>query len=79
MSRADVIRFGGVPVALVVDGEARINGGLSREVDATVKGMCLFAMEVQAGAIDGPYTRRARAARTRGWRTLTGRGPRARR
>jgi cobyrinic acid a,c-diamide synthase len=56
MSRADVIRFGGVPVALVIDGEARINDGLSREVDATVKGMCLFAMEVQVGAIDGPYS-----------------------
>ncbi len=56
MNRAAVIRFGGVPVALVIDGEARINDGLSREVEATVKGMCLFAMEVQAGAIDGPYT-----------------------
>jgi len=56
MNRAEVIRFNGDPVALVVDGEAHISGGLSAGAEATVKGMCLFAMEVQAGAIDGPYS-----------------------
>ena len=56
MNRAELIRLGGEPVALVVDGEAHITGGLTAEAESTVKGMCLFAMEVQAGAIDGPYT-----------------------
>lgn len=37
-------------------GHARIVDRLSREDQATVQGMCLFATEVQAGAIDPPYT-----------------------
>ena len=56
MSKGQVIRLNGDVVALVVDGEARIMDGLSEPAMLTVKGMCLFAMEVQAGAIDPPYT-----------------------
>ena len=56
MSKGQVIRLNGDVVALVVDGEARIMDGLSDPAMLTVKGMCLFAMEVQAGAIDRPYT-----------------------
>jgi hypothetical protein len=56
MRKGQVIRLGGDVVALVVDGEARIMDGLSDPAMLTVKGMCLFAMEVQAGAIDPPYT-----------------------
>ena len=54
MSKGQVIRLNGEVVALVVDGEARIVDGLSEPAMLTVKGMCLFAMEVQAGAIDPP-------------------------
>jgi hypothetical protein len=56
MRKGQVIRLGGDVVALLVDGEARIMDGLSDPAMLTVKGMCLFAMEVQAGAIDPPYT-----------------------
>ncbi len=56
MSKGQVIRLNGDVVALVVDGEARIMDGLSEPAMLTVKGMCLFAMEVQAGVIDPPYT-----------------------
>ena len=56
MRKGQVIRLNGDVVALVVDGEARIMEGLSDPAMLTVKGMCLFAMEVQAGAIDPPYT-----------------------
>ncbi len=50
------MRLRGEPVAVVVDGEARIVASLGEGDAVTVKGMCLFAMEVQAGAIDPPYT-----------------------
>lgn len=56
MSKAQVIRFNGAVVALVVDGEAHVTDDLADESAGTVKGMCLFAMEVQAGAIDPPYS-----------------------
>jgi hypothetical protein len=56
MSKGQVIRLNGNVAALVVDGEARIMDGLSEPAMLTVKGMCLFAMEVQAGVIDPPYT-----------------------
>ena len=56
MSRVDLVRLDGKPVAVVADGEARITAGLDEQAEATVKGMCLFAMEVQAGVVDGPYT-----------------------
>lgn len=56
MSKGQVIRLEGDVVALVVDGEARVVDGLCEASALTVKGMCLFAMEVQAGAIDPPYT-----------------------
>ena len=56
MSKGQVIRLNGDVVALVVGGEARITDGLSEPAMLTVKGMCLFAMEVQTGAIDPPYT-----------------------
>lgn len=53
---ATLIRFNGDPVALVIDGEAFLNLHLDEADALTVKGMCLFAMEIQAGAIDGPYS-----------------------
>lgn len=78
ISRVQTVRFRGEPVAVVVDGEARIIAALEEADALTVKGMCLFAMEVQAGAIDPPYTNaraltyarlaNARRARTAGAR-----------
>lgn len=59
---ATLIRWQGEPVALVIDGEAFVNLHLDAQATLTVKAMCLFALEVQAGAIDGPYSdERARA------------------
>jgi hypothetical protein len=53
---AAVIRWKGEPVALVIDGQAFLNLHLDEADALTVKGMCLFALEVQAGTIDGPYS-----------------------
>lgn len=53
---ATLIRWKGEPVALVIDGQTFMNLHLDEPDALTVKGMCLFAMEVQAGAIDGPYS-----------------------
>ena len=53
---ATLIRWKGEPVALVTDGQAFLNLHLNETDIRTVKGMCLFALEVQAGAIDGPYS-----------------------
>lgn len=53
---ATLIRWKDEPVALVIDGQAYLNLHLDETTLLTVKGMCLFALEVQAGAIDGPYT-----------------------
>ena len=55
-TRVQTVQLNGAPVAVVVDGEARITAALGEADELTVKGMCLFAMEVQAGAIDAPYT-----------------------
>ena len=46
----------GQPVAMVAGGEARVVQSLSREDERTVQAMCLFAMEVQTGAVDAPYS-----------------------
>jgi len=52
-----IIEYDGAPVGVVADGHVRLNEHLvSREALPTVKGMALFAMEVQDGNIDGPYT-----------------------
>jgi hypothetical protein len=57
MTGLTIIEFQGNPVGVVADGHARINEELvAPEALATVKGMALFAIEVQAGNIDGPYT-----------------------
>ena len=56
MSQVQTVRLRGEPVAVVVGGEARIVASLGEGDAITVKGMCLFAMEVQAGAVDPPYT-----------------------
>ncbi len=56
MSQVQTVRLRGEPVAVVVGGEARIVASLGEGDAITVKGMCLFAMEVQAGAIDAPYS-----------------------
>lgn len=53
---ATLIRWNDEPVALVIDGQAFLNLHLDAAATLTVKGMCLFALEVQAGAIDGPYS-----------------------
>ena len=55
-TRVQTVQLNGAPVAVVVDGEARITAALGEADELTVKGMCLFAMEVQAGAVDPPYT-----------------------
>lgn len=53
---ATLIRWKGEPVALVIDGQAFLNLHLDETDTLTVKGMCLFALEIQAGTIDGPYS-----------------------
>jgi hypothetical protein len=53
---ATLIRWKDEPVALVIDGQAFLNLHLDGADALTVKGMCLFALEIQAGAIDGPYS-----------------------
>jgi len=71
MSKGQVIRLNGEVVALVVDGEARIVDGLSEPAMLTVKGMCLFAMEVQAAdvlAAGGTPARRDSRASVTAWR-----------
>lgn len=58
-------------LAVLIDGEAFINVEIDPGEQATVKAMCLFAMEIQTGDIEGPYTETralayaARAAGTR--------------
>lgn len=59
MTDVTIITYEGTPVGVVADGHARLNETLIvPEALATVKGMALFAMEVQDGNIDGPYTER---------------------
>jgi hypothetical protein len=62
---ATLIRWQGEPVALVIDGQAFLNLHLDDATTLTVKGMCLFALEVQCGAIDGPYSDARALAYTR--------------
>ena len=57
MSEVTIIEFEGTPVAVVADGHARLNDTLvGPEALPTVQAMALFAIEVQDGTIDGPYT-----------------------
>ena len=51
-----IVTLAGEPVAMAGDGEAEIVTGLDEHRTRTVAAMCLFALEVQAGAIDSPYT-----------------------
>lgn len=50
------ITLDGRIVAVVADGEALIAVALETRAAMTVKAMCLFAIEIQCGEIDGPYT-----------------------
>ena len=57
MTDVTIIEFDGDAVGIVADGHARINEHLvAPETMSTVKGMALFAIEVQHGNIQGPYT-----------------------
>ena len=59
MTALTIIEYEGTPVGVVADGYARLNETLiPPRALPTVKGMALFAMEVQDGNIDGPYTER---------------------
>jgi hypothetical protein len=59
MTALTIIEYEGTPVGVVADGHARLNETLVPQAAlTTVKGMALFAMEVQDGNIDGPYTER---------------------
>jgi hypothetical protein len=76
------ITLRGRTVAIVADGEALIEVTLDEREAATVKAMCLFALEIEAGEIDGPYTEAralAYAARAAGFRRAAGTVPRGRR
>jgi hypothetical protein len=42
--------------ALVVAGQAIISDTLPRQDEATVKAMCLYALEVAEGRLPGPYS-----------------------
>jgi hypothetical protein len=59
MTALTIIEYEGTPVGVVADGHVRLNETLiPLRALPTVKGMVLFAMEVQNGNIDGPYTER---------------------
>ena len=62
---ATLVRLGGDPVALVCDGQAWISHQLEERTARTVKAMCLFALEVQAGNVDPPYSDRRALAYAR--------------
>jgi hypothetical protein len=74
------IRLRGRIVAVVADGEALIELTLDQRETTTVKAMCLLALEIQAGEVDGPYTEAralayaARAAALRGGNRTAPRG-----
>jgi hypothetical protein len=50
-----IIHHGRV-AALVVAGQAIIPDALPSREQATVKGMCLYALEVAEGRLPGPYS-----------------------
>ena len=50
-----IIHRAGV-AALVIAGQAIIPDGLPSEEQATVKAMCLYALEVADGRLPGPYS-----------------------
>ncbi|WP_249011197.1 hypothetical protein [Conexibacter sp. DBS9H8] len=68
-------------VAVVADGDALISEDLDERDAATVKAMCLFAIEIQAGETEGPYTETralAYASRAAGFRQAARAVPRGR-
>ena len=50
-----IIHHGRV-AAIVVAGQAIIPDALPQREQATVKAMCLYALDVAAGLLPGPYT-----------------------
>ena len=81
MPTVQPIMLDGRLVAVVGDGEAVIEVTLGEQEATTVKAMCLFAIEVQAGEIEGPYTETralAYAARAAGFRQAARSVPRGR-
>jgi hypothetical protein len=54
--RYTIVTLVGRPVAVVSDGEAEIITALDEQSAQTAAAMCLFALEVQAGRLDPPYT-----------------------
>ena len=56
MSGFQPISYNGEVVALVVGGQAIVPKALPEPDRQTVKAMCLYALEVAAGARPGPYT-----------------------
>lgn len=80
MPTVQPITLDGRLVAVVADGEALIEV-LDEQEAATVKAMCLFAIEIRAGEIEGPYTEAralAYAARAAGFRQAARSVPRGR-
>lgn len=55
-SQYTIVALAGEPVAVVSGGEAEMITTLGAREQRTVAAMCLFAMDVQAGVIDPPYT-----------------------
>ena len=79
MPTVQPITLRGRLVAVVADGEALIEATLERPPMETVQAMCLFAIEIRAGEIEGPYTEPralAYAARAAGFRRAAGAAPR---
>jgi len=56
VSEVQPIVHNGRLVALVVDGQAIISERVPKPEQWTVKAMCLYALEVAAGRLPGPYS-----------------------
>lgn len=56
MSEIQPIIYRGRMAALVVGGQAIFSDALPSREQATVKAMCLYALEVAEGRLPGPYS-----------------------
>ncbi len=56
MSRLQQITHNGELVAIVLAGQAIIDDTLPASERSKVQAMCLYALEIQAGELPGPYT-----------------------
>lgn len=56
MSRLQQITHNGELVAIVLADQAIIDGTLPASEQPHVQAMCLYALQIQAGELPGPYT-----------------------